>query len=142
MTSNFTNKNMPEKGNQETNISAYVTPTAQYFGNRGASNPMVRFGGLGDTFPVLEQPLMQQAMNRTSLAQSLSCKTITSATDAEYNLQGMTNRGRYFGVRPQTGTQRGDKPGLASQPSVFPINMPLLRPSSNFFSDQPSRVVR
>jgi hypothetical protein len=142
MTSNFTNKNTPEKGNQQTHISAYVTPTAQWFGNRGASNPMVRFGGLGDTVPVLEQPLMQQAMNRSPLAQSLPCKTISSSTQAEYNLHGMTNRGRYFGVRPQTGTQRGDLPGLASQPSVFPTNSPLLRPSSNFFSDQPSMVGR
>lgn len=140
--SNFTHKNTPEAKNQQAYTSAYVTPTAQWFGNRGASNPMVRFGGLGDTVPVMEQPLMAQSLNRTTLAQGLPCKDIPSATEAEYKIGGPVNFGRYFGVRPHSGTQRGDKPGLASQPSVFPVDSPLLVPSSNFFSDQPSRVGR
>jgi len=139
-TSNFTHKNTPEKGFQEAYTSAYVTPTAQYFGNRGSSNPMVRFGGFGDTFPVLEQPLMAQTLNRTTLAQGLPCKDIPSATEAEYKLRGVVNVGRYFGIRPHTGVQRGDPPGLASQPAVFPTNNPILVPSSNFYSDQPSRI--
>lgn len=140
--SNFTHKNTPEKGNQEAYTSAYVTPTMQYFGNRGASNPMVRFGGLGDTYPVLEQPIMNQALNRSTLAQSLPCKDIGSSVVADYAVRGPVNVGRYFGVRPHIGTQRGDKPGLASQPSVFPTNNPILHPSSSFYSDQPSRIPR
>ena len=140
--SNFTHKNTPEPENQKAYTSAYVTPTAQFFGNRGSSNPNVSFGGLGYSYPVMEQPLMAQYLERTTLAQGLPCKDIPSSTEAEYKVRGPVNVGRYFGIRPHSGTQRGDKPGLASQPSVFPVDSPLLVRSSNFFSDQPSRVVR
>ena len=72
------------------------------------------------------------AMERTTLAQSLQCKEVPDLVIPEMKLGGILNNQRYKGSKPNIGNQRGDRRGLLSD-KMFPVNNPLLKQTDSFF---------
>ena len=104
-----------------------INPRAT-FARPVGSNPMVELGPR----QVMEPPnLFDSYLIRTQLAQSLPCKSLDSSIRADRRLGG-TAGGRYYGLNPHRGNQRGDKPGLASF-AQHPTNLPLVPKANNFY---------
>lgn len=83
--------------------------------------------------------VINQALQRSPLAQSLQCKEIQDLCMADARLRGMTNRGRYFGSRPNHGNMRNDPVGLASHVQ-HPTQSQLFPKADSFFAGLPNKL--
>lgn len=106
-----------------------------------AISPLASIGTI-DVFPTKQEFYVSspfdEAMERTTLAQSLQCKGVPDLVIPETKLYGVRNS-LHYNCRPQLGNQRGDPKGLLSDP-MFPTNNKLLVPVHSFFNNLKSTL--